>query len=201
MDIFVIREGKLRLNSDEILTIKPFAEIYERDKSIDKHRAFKEFNYLYQLCDYKSLPNQEGFRDKDAKSYAIEVADLELDFKPDNLILKAIEVYKKNRYNVLRESVLQLKKSFKTIINVVASAQKRLETNLADDNANNETVTASIEIISKLLSLSNSLNTQIKLLGETLKQIDKEEQEEKEGKIRGDKNYTSSLDGDPDIED
>lgn len=200
MNIFVIRDGKLTLDSDEILTIKEFAKIYENDKTNSKVQAFKYFTYIYQRCDYKSLPNQEGFSNKESHEYAIEVADLPLGYKPTQDIIDAMNKYIKIRYNVLRESVLSLKKSFKTIIKVVDSARKRLETNLNDENANNETVTASIEIISKLLTLSNSLNNQVKLLGDTLNQIHKEDIESKESEVRGNKEYSGSLDGDPDIE-
>lgn len=201
MNIFTIRNGKLELDSDEILLIKEFARIYENDKTEKKLDAFKKFKYIYQICDYKSLPNQEGFNDKEAHSFAVEVADLDINYKPEADVKAAIKIYKRIRYNVLRESVLELKRSFKTIIQVIASARKRLEDNLDSEDANNETVTASIDIIAKLLSLSNSLNSQIKTLSETLRQIHKEEEKAKESEIRGDKEFSESLDGDPDIED
>ena len=206
MTIFVIRDGELVLDSDEILTIPQFAKIYKNDKTKDKQNAFKRFAYIYQMCDYKSLPNQEGYSEKEAHKYSVEVADLPADYRPSSDVVAAMKEYKKMRYNVLRESVLELKKSFKTIINVIGNARVRLNDNINNDmdgkteEEKNAIIAASIELITKLISLSTSLNKQIEELGKTLAKIHKEETESKEGIVRGDTEYTTSLDGDPDIE-
>jgi hypothetical protein len=199
MNLFVIRKGKLELDHEEILLYPEFRNIYEADTTEDKLKAFKYFNYIYQIADYKSLPNQEGYSDNEAHDYAVEMADLPIAYRPTKDIIDAIKRYKRERYNVLKESIIELKRSFKSIIKIIGNARKRLEDNIETDSTEDRIV-ASIEVISKLLTLSNTMNSQIKLLGETLKQLHKEEEESRNAEVRGDKEYSNSLDGDPDIE-
>lgn len=77
----------------EALTLKPFKKLWDRDKSKDKERATMELSFLYFYCDPRSdyqyivddedrmeaVKNGEGFSD---------------DWKPDALLLKAIDFYR-----------------------------------------------------------------------------------------------------------
>jgi len=53
MGIFDYADHKVVLHPDSVV-IPPFIDIWERDKSKNKHKATKELSYIYFLCDFKS---------------------------------------------------------------------------------------------------------------------------------------------------
>lgn len=50
--------NRLELNEPEILLIKEFKALYDRDKTKDKVRLWKELTYIYLAIDWKSLYSQ-----------------------------------------------------------------------------------------------------------------------------------------------
>ena len=54
----------LELNEPEILLIKEFNDLYKRDKSKSKDRAWAEFTYIYLAIDWKSPYNQYTEQEK-----------------------------------------------------------------------------------------------------------------------------------------
>lgn len=54
----------LELNEPEILLIKEFKDLYKRDKSKSKDRAWAEFTYIYLAIDWKSPYNQYTEQEK-----------------------------------------------------------------------------------------------------------------------------------------
>jgi hypothetical protein len=76
----------------ECLMIFPFKEIWERDKTKGKDVAFSEFQYIYFSADYKSL--YLAFDKTTREERLIDDFIKIKGWKPDNLIINAIEVYK-----------------------------------------------------------------------------------------------------------
>ena len=60
MNVFVYDNvnNRLELNEPEILLIKEFKALYDRDKSKNKARLWKELTYIYLAIDWKSLYSQ-----------------------------------------------------------------------------------------------------------------------------------------------
>lgn len=56
MNIFVWNslDSILELNQPEILLIKEFKDLFERDSSKGKAKSFREFTYIYLMIDWKS---------------------------------------------------------------------------------------------------------------------------------------------------
>jgi hypothetical protein len=50
--------NRLELNEPEILLIREFKALYDRDKSKNKARLWKELTYIYLAIDWKSLYSQ-----------------------------------------------------------------------------------------------------------------------------------------------
>ena len=60
MNVFVYDNGsnRIEINEPEILLIKEFKTLYDRDKTKNKSRLWKELTYIYLAIDWKSLYNQ-----------------------------------------------------------------------------------------------------------------------------------------------
>lgn len=60
MNVFIYDNGnnRLELNEPEILLIKEFKALSDRDKTKTKERLWKELTYIYLAIDWKSLYNQ-----------------------------------------------------------------------------------------------------------------------------------------------
>ena len=91
MDVFVYDNNGLTLNRPEILLVKEFKVLFDRDKSKDKSKVFNEFKYIYLSTDWKTPYN--AFSDDEKK----EVALLDSDLKTSDIdgdVIKAISKYK-----------------------------------------------------------------------------------------------------------
>jgi len=90
MELFDIKGGLIELNPTN-LYIPEFRQIYERDKTKDKHVAMDELAYVVFLCSMSSK-NPYG-----AYSHTIREKYVRADTikkEPDSLILNAIKKYK-----------------------------------------------------------------------------------------------------------
>ena len=60
MNVFIYDNGnnRLEINEPEILLIKEFKALSDRDKTKDKSRLWKELTYIYLAIDWKSLYSQ-----------------------------------------------------------------------------------------------------------------------------------------------
>ena len=67
--------------------------LYTRDKTKDKKQYIAECIVIYQLGDPKSPARQSGLSEREALKYAIEQAGLNIDYIPDQLVLRLIKRY------------------------------------------------------------------------------------------------------------
>ena len=66
MNVFSYDNGnnRLEINEPEILLIKEFKALSDRDKTKNKSRLWKELTYIYLAIDWKSLYNQESEQER-----------------------------------------------------------------------------------------------------------------------------------------
>lgn len=84
----------------EVLTIPQFSIIWKADKSKDKSQAFKEFTYIYHMCDYNSP--YSNFPDNKRKETVKLDCLGDKDYNPSKEVKQAIDKYKE-----LQETPLQ----------------------------------------------------------------------------------------------
>lgn len=77
----------------ESLLIYPFSEIWARDKSKDKNKAFKEITYIWFYTDFDSVFYE--YEESNRHKTICEDVIMDKNYKPDALVTKAIEAYKK----------------------------------------------------------------------------------------------------------
>ena len=90
MNLFYISENKV-IPNPEVLLIKEFKDIWDRDKTKLKDIALKELAYIYFISDYKSVYNDYSLSVKEIKIEEDIIQDKT--WKPDELIKLAIKKY------------------------------------------------------------------------------------------------------------
>ena len=79
--------------SEEALLLKPFKEIWQRDKSKNKDKALQELGYVYFISDPRS--DYQYLVDEEERSKAIKEGEgIDSKWKPDKVVLDAITFYK-----------------------------------------------------------------------------------------------------------
>lgn len=77
----------------ELLTLKVFKKLYQRDRTKDKNKFIQELAYIYFFSDPRS--DYQFLTDEEDRSKAIiEGEGLPEDWKVDNLLQEAIDYYK-----------------------------------------------------------------------------------------------------------
>ncbi len=98
MKIFIVENHVIEMWKEEIRLVPEFRELLIRDKGLSgtdinsKSRCYKEFKYIYFICDYQSP--YVNYPDKERDKYAKKDAGLDDDFVIDNAIKRAIDKYR-----------------------------------------------------------------------------------------------------------
>lgn len=92
MGIFDYSNHKVILHPDSVV-IPPFIDIWERDKTKQKHKATKELSYVYFVCDFKSPYAIYNSNDIEAKVQEDFIKDDK--WEPDDVVKAAMHKYHK----------------------------------------------------------------------------------------------------------
>ena len=92
MKLFRYEGYKLHI-SEEAFVLKPFKELWNRDKSKNKDKALQELGYIYFMCDPRS--DYQYIVDEDDRAKAIKEGEgIDSKWKPDNKVIMAMKFYK-----------------------------------------------------------------------------------------------------------
>jgi hypothetical protein len=185
MKIFVFKDGVISLDKDEIALIKEFNLILRRDKSPKKEQAFKELNYIYQVADKHSYCNKKGLSKKEAHLVAVDLCNLEIDYKPDDLVIAGVRRYEQLRPSQLEDITREIRGAFNTSHRVIKALRLAIETYISKEDIKGEDLQNATVALERLLSLADSIPKKIK----ALKEMDELVEEE-------DKNYELQRGGD-----
>ena len=207
------------IDKEWISTIKEFREILKRDRGSEgdhdgrmKKQATREFTFLYHYCDYGS--KFINYSEKDKLHECLINAELPTgtDISKDELLSKAVMVYKGLQTTASIKLLTELKEGVHTSYRVVKKIREPLEAKLDSINldevieqegANGKTIRIDpVEQITKrlesLLKISNTLP-------DTLDAIEKQEERVKlemadDSTIRGGYNKGVREDASPDTQ-
>lgn len=91
MKLFKLEGYNLRI-SEEAYTLKPFRDIWKRDRSANKERAIQELGYIYMMEDSRS--DYQIYVDKEERSSQVKLGEgIPESWKPDKLVTEAQEFY------------------------------------------------------------------------------------------------------------
>jgi len=86
-------EGYKVVIEPELLTLKPFKQIWTRDKTVNKDKALAEIAFIYFMTDPRS-DYQYLVDDKERMEAIKEGEGLPPKWKPDKIVTEAMEFYK-----------------------------------------------------------------------------------------------------------
>ena len=86
-------EGYKIVISEEAFALKPFRQIWQRDKTINKDKALMELGFIYFFCDPRS--EYQFLVDEKERMEAIKEGEgLPPKWEPDKLLIEAMDFYK-----------------------------------------------------------------------------------------------------------
>lgn len=86
-------EGYKIVISEEAFALKPFRQIWQRDKTVNKDKAIMELGFVYFYCDPRS-DYQFLVDDKERLEAIKEGEGLPPKWEPDKVLIEAMEFYK-----------------------------------------------------------------------------------------------------------
>ena len=85
-------EGYKIVISEEAMLLKPFKQIWQRDKTQNKDKALQELGFIYFFCDPRS--DYQYLTDEEQRKEAIKEGEgLPDKWEPDKLVLAAMDFY------------------------------------------------------------------------------------------------------------
>ena len=86
-------EGYKIVISEEAFALKPFRQIWQRDRSTHKDKAIMELGFIYFYCDPRS--DYQYLTDEDERMEAIKEGEgLPPKWLPDKIVIEAMDFYK-----------------------------------------------------------------------------------------------------------
>lgn len=154
-----------------IYSISTFKKILNRDKTKNKKKANLDLAYIFWMCDYRSYISDITDQNEKHKE-VISLIDDSNSYKPDKLVLEAMEIYKKD---------IPLSLSFLNDVKITINELRRYfrEVKLDDVDRNG-----------KLIHDSKKVMDNITKTGELLSTLDKHEQ-----KVKKDLDMNNSIQG------
>ena len=175
-------EGYKVVISEEALALKPFKQIWNRDKTINKDKAISELAYIYFMEDPAS--DYQYLVDREERSKAIiEGEGLPTNWKPDKIVKEAM-----NFYSSFKTTSALILEDTRKVAENLRKALPTLNITEEDDKGRPKYTIASIT------KAIRELNILVKELAETERIIAKE-MAEANGRVRGKKAKTLLEDG------
>lgn len=175
-------EGYKVVISEEALALKPFKQIWNRDRTANKDKAISELAYIYFMEDPAS--DYQYLVDRDERSEAIiEGEGLPTNWKPDKIVKEAM-----NFYSSFKTTSALILEDTRKVAENLRKALPTLDITEEDDKGRPKHTIASIT------KAIRELNILIKELAETERIISKE-MAENNGRVRGKRAKTLLEDG------
>lgn len=148
MNLFTYEGYKLTI-SPEALVLKPFKQIWDRDKSKNKEKAMQELGFIYFFCDIRS-DYQYIVNEADRELAIKDGEGLPQSWKPDAKIKEAIEFY-----NSFKSSSILLLEDTRYAVDKLRKLLRDIDLSQTDDKGKPiytlNTITATIKQVPSLV--------------------------------------------------
>lgn len=161
-------EGYTVTVEPEMLLIKPFKKIWERDKSASKNKALLEFGIIYFMCDPRS--DYQYIVDEESRLEEVKKAEgLPDKWKPDKELTDAMDYYKS-----VRPMAALLLDDTRAAVEKLRKHIKEINLNAVDDKGKPiYTLDSYTRTIRQVTELVKELNNAEKELSKEITQSDK----------------------------
>jgi hypothetical protein len=135
--------------SEEAFLLKPFKDIWKRDKSQSKEKALMELGFIYFFCDIRS--DYQYIVDPETRMEEIKLGEgLPKDWKPDAVVQKAMDFY-----NTFKPASALLLEDTRFAVDKLRKLLREIDLNQLDDKGKPiytlNTITATIKQVPSLV--------------------------------------------------
>lgn len=178
--LFILKDGLISLNNDEILLFKEFAAILERDTSPGRTVGYNQFKYIYHICDPKSYPNKKGLNEKKAHEWATKECGFNENWKPQNdiVLLKALKKYAELRSSLIAEICQEILISISSTIDVLRVTRTRSEKLLAMPELSIDNIKEVRNLQKEVIEMASGIPNLIKKIEEAEKELETSDEAE-----------------------
>lgn len=154
MDLFKVDAGVVK-PTEHALLIPPYSDIWNRDKSPDKHNAIRDYTYIEFMCSMKKSNVFKGFAEDERHKRVVQHVFKGEAFKVDSLIQEGIDLYLK--LNIEASPTIQY------YLDAKAGAEKTRkflrEVDLSERNSRDMPLYKPKEVTSALIDTFNVMKT------------------------------------------
>ena len=193
--ITVDESGMPKAPSVRQLLDKDVLTLYSRDNTPDKRRYLGDCGVIYYLGDPKSPVRQQGLSDSECLKEAINNFNLDLNYKPDELVVKLIKRYYQQNITKAGVTIENLQRALHISDLACNKILDLLNSKMRGDIAEGDipTVLASIDSLTKRIEDMPKLSKALTQAYENLRD------EEETQTARGGTVILSSMDADEDF--
>lgn len=193
--ITVDESGMPKAPSVRQLLDKDVLALYSRDNTPDKRRYLGDCGVIYYLGDPKSPVRQQGLSDSECLKEAIDNFNLDLNYKPDELVVKLIRRYYQQNITKAGVTIENLQRALHLSDLACNKILDLLNTKMRGDVAEGDipTILASIDSLTKRIEDMPKLSKALTQAYENLRD------EEETQTARGGTVILSSMDADEDF--
>ena len=193
--ITVDESGMPKAPSVRQLLDKDVLALYSRDNTPDKRRYLGDCGVIYYLGDPKSPVRQQGLSDSECLKEAIDNFNLDVNYKPDELVVKLIHRYYQQNITKAGVTIENLQRALHISDLACNKILDLLNTKMRGDIAEGDipTVLASIDSLTKRIEDMPKLSKALTQAYENLRD------EEETQTARGGTVILSSMDADEDF--
>lgn len=193
--ITVDESGMPKAPSVRQLLDKDVLALYSRDNTPDKRRYLGDCGVIYYLGDPKSPVRQQGLSDSECLKEAIDNFNLDINYKPDELVLKLIRRYYQQNITKAGVTIENLQRALHisdlACNKILDLLNKKMRENIVE--ADIPTVLSSIDSLTKRIEDMPKLSKALTQAYENLRD------EEETQTARGGNVILSSMDADEDF--
>ena len=191
LHVWLVEGSKIILNIEQILKVPVLAKIYN-DWHNDRELMYKIFEFIDCYADEDGYIHRNGLKDQKAFDYAIEVAQLNSDFRPTKDMIEAINWLVEHNINYVGQMFFETVNALQAGKDLMAVMNKNLRNDLKKDSFTKEEIGGMLGYMREITKMGKDLP---KLIAE-LKEAEDNYVKSKLKKIitRGGKELTASMD-------
>lgn len=198
INLWTVINNKVQFNETELTiieNIKPFRDLYHLI-SIEADRV-KLFTYVWLCSDYRSPLIQQGLTEVELHNRSIEMSGLRSEFVASPLIKDCIVIYKVAQYDVIEEQFISIKQAYHNTALIVQTLNKSITKLLIKADKNElkaEEVDKLYTTHNQVIKIGDDLAKRFNIIQDLEAKLSAHRSTTK--KLRGAKEYRTSMDGD-----
>ena len=191
LHVWLVEGSKLILNVEQILKVPVLAKIYN-DWHSDRELMYKLFRFIDCYADEDGYIKRNGLTEMKAFNYAIEVAQLNSDFKPTNDMVDAINWLIEHNINYVGQMFFETIDALQAGKDLMAVMNKNLRADLKKESFTKDEIGNMLGYMREITKMGKELPKLIAELKETEDNYTKSRL--RKTVVRGGKELAASMD-------